>query len=269
MEIFHPTSLIDWLADTSDFLARHEAEHGLMLGVARAMREPPPDAYFACIRDDDVVFAAAMRLDWRLILSREARRGALALVAKDADSPLLKTVLGPSESVERFTTASTRPWRDVMSQGIYECRVVTPPPRMVGKRRLAAAEDRDLLVAWLRSFVAEALHEQLDDVAAGARVDEHIAERHFHVLDVDGTIVSLAAAVAPTVHGIRVNHVYTPPEYRGRGYASTLVASLTQALLDSGHRFTFLHTDLANPTSNRIYMRIGYRQVATFRMAQL
>jgi hypothetical protein len=46
-----------------------------------------------------------------------------------------------------------------------------------------------------------------------------------------------------------------------RGYASACVAGLTQRLLDEGHAFCCLCTDLANPTSNRIYQTIGYRPV--------
>ncbi|MCA9556723.1 MAG: GNAT family N-acetyltransferase, partial [Myxococcales bacterium] len=77
----------------------------------------------------------------------------------------------------------------------------------------------------------------------------------------DGEAVSMAAAVSPTPHGVRVNFVYTPPERRGRGYASACVAALSQAQLDAGRQFCFLYTDLANPTSNAIYQRIGYRPV--------
>jgi hypothetical protein len=66
----------------------------------------------------------------------------------------------------------------------------------------------------------------------------------------------------PTPNGIRIGPVYTPPEHRGKGYASNLVATQSQWLLDSGRRFCFLYTDLANPISNSIYQRIGYRQVA-------
>jgi predicted GNAT family acetyltransferase len=58
-----------------------------------------------------------------------------------------------------------------------------------------------------------------------------------------------------------VGPVYTPPELRGRGYATTLVAELSRWLLGRGNRFCFLYTDLANPTSNAIYARIGYRRV--------
>jgi hypothetical protein len=56
--------------------------------------------------------------------------------------------------------------------------------------------------------------------------------------------------------------VYTPPELRGRGYATALTAELSQRLLDQGRRFCFLFTDLTNPTSNAIYERIGYVRVA-------
>jgi len=87
-----------------------------------------------------------------------------------------------------------------------------------------------------------------------------------HVWDVRGAPVASAAAVGPTPNGIRLNHVYTPPALRGRGYASALVASLSRHLLDEGRAFVFLHTDLSNPISNRVYERIGYVRVAEVEM---
>ena len=74
----------------------------------------------------------------------------------------------------------------------------------------------------------------------------------------------MAAAARPTLHGITVNLVYTPPEHRGRGYASNCVAALSQRMLDGGYQFCTLFTNLANPTSNDIYQQIGYRQIADF-----
>jgi predicted GNAT family acetyltransferase len=79
---------------------------------------------------------------------------------------------------------------------------------------------------------------------------------------VDGEPVALAGAGNPTLNGVRIGPVYTPPERRKRGYASALVAHLSQHLLDSGHRFCFLFTDLNNPTSNHIYQDVGYRPVS-------
>jgi predicted GNAT family acetyltransferase len=77
----------------------------------------------------------------------------------------------------------------------------------------------------------------------------------------DGGPVSMTMAAAVTPHGSRIGAVYTPPELRGRGYASALVAAVSQAQLDTGRAFCFLFTDLANPTSNKIYRHLGYEAV--------
>lgn len=240
-----------------------------MLGVAMATAEPAPDAYWSVVLHRGSVVGAALRTTTSLILSREGAPGAMALVATDAASPQLRRILGPPDCVERFAAASQDAWSPVMSQGIYECRAVSLPGQVSGLRRVAKAADRETLAAWAQRLSAEALNEHVTDEEALVRVDNHIARGAMHVWEDDRHVVSVAAAVAPTPHGVRINNVYTPPEWRGRGYAGALVASLTQAMLESGRAFTFLHTDLTNPTSNRLYLRIGYRHVADCRVAQL
>ena len=74
-------------------------------------------------------------------------------------------------------------------------------------------------------------------------------------------MVSLVGAGGETPHGIRIGPVYTPPERRSRGYASSLTAAASQDQLDRGREFVFLFTDLGNPTSNKIYQAIGYEPV--------
>ena len=73
--------------------------------------------------------------------------------------------------------------------------------------------------------------------------------------------VSMAMWQGQTPNDVRVSFVFTPMDRRNRGYASACVAALSQHLLDQGHQFCFLFTDLANPTSNHIYQRIGYHPV--------
>ena len=77
----------------------------------------------------------------------------------------------------------------------------------------------------------------------------------------EGEPVSATGFGSPTPNGSRIGPVYTPPERRGHGYASVLVAEVSQAQLDAGKRFCFLYTDLANPTSNKIYVDLGYERV--------
>ncbi|MGH3507437.1 MAG: GNAT family N-acetyltransferase, partial [Nocardioidaceae bacterium] len=93
-----------------------------------------------------------------------------------------------------------------------------------------------------------------------ADVDRRIREGRLHVWD-DGGRVCMVGTAWPVEGVARIGPVYTPPAYRGRGYASNLTAHVTGQVLSSGLVPT-LFTDLANPTSNKIYQAIGYRGVA-------
>ena len=269
MNIARPGSLPEFVAQATPFLIAHEVEHGLLLGVALATTEPAADAYWSLVLHHGAVIAAGLRTASILILSCEDAAGAMALVATDSASPQLRRIVGPPDSIERFIAASPQSWSLVMTQGIYECRAVALPEKVSGVRRVAQPEDRKTLAAWAQRLHSEALNEHLAEEDALLRVANHIAHGAMHVWEDHRRIVSVAAAVAPTPHGIRINNVYTPPEHRGRGYAGALVGSLTQAMLESGRDFTFLHTDLSNPTSNQLYVRLGYRRVGGFRVAQL
>jgi GNAT superfamily N-acetyltransferase len=268
MELMRPASVTEFLQYGTSFLSEHEAQHGLMLGVAIATRPSAP-VYCALVLANGNVVAAGLRTNTRLIVSREGRGGAMALIAADAHHPGCDAVLGPIAAVDAFVAGSQLPWSRGMTQGIYESRRVVGAPRAHGRFRQAQSNDRDLLAHWSRRLHAEALSEEISLESAIARVDGHIDRGDMHVWEVEGRLVSVAAAVAPTPHGIRINNVYTPPEERGRGYASALVAALTQAVLDGGREFAFLHTDLANPTSNAIYKRLGYELVGDFQVYSL
>ena len=156
-----------------------------------------------------------------------------------------------------------------MRQGVYALDRVEPLPAAAGTARVAeTAEDRELALRWWIAFGAEVLHEGgPGHERAEVMVDHRLSSPTGGILlwADEGEPVSLAAWGGPTPNGIRVGPVYTPPELRGRGYATAVTAELSRRLLDGtlfegGRRFCFLYTDLANPTSNAIYERIGYHQ---------
>jgi predicted GNAT family acetyltransferase len=126
--------------------------------------------------------------------------------------------------------------------------------------RPATPADLDVLAAWVQAF-RESIGEAF---LGGARelAEQRIRDGEMFLWHVEGQPVAMAGAIGPTRNGIRIVLVYTPPEHRNRGYASNLVATLTQHQLDAGRRFCFLTTDLTNPTSNKIYRQIGYRPVS-------
>jgi predicted GNAT family acetyltransferase len=131
--------------------------------------------------------------------------------------------------------------------------------------RQATAADLDLVAQWFVDFTEQALPdiETLTLNEAHEQVKIRI-ERGMIYLWEDGEVVSLAGSSRPTPNGIAIGPVYTPPQFRGKGYASSCVAQLSQLLLDQGRSFITLFTDLANPTSNRIYQNIGYRPVCDY-----
>ena len=76
--------------------------------------------------------------------------------------------------------------------------------------------------------------------------------------------VSMAAINRKTKNVGVIGYVYTPKEFRGKGYATTLVKIVSKKILQNGFTYCSLFTDSANPTSNYIYRKIGYEPVAEF-----
>jgi predicted GNAT family acetyltransferase len=139
---------------------------------------------------------------------------------------------------------------------LFELGVLVPPePSPAGVARIAGQADRELLISWFTAFGAE-VGEQAGDAAAS--VDGRLGFGGLTLWEVSGSAVSLAGISRPASGVVQVGPVYTPPSCRGRGYAGAVTAAVSQAALDAGAQQVALVTDLANPTSNALYQRLGY-----------
>lgn len=260
-----------FLEKAERLLLADEARNNLLLGIAGNLRDHPglyDEHRLWLVRDAGRPVAAAARTPpFNLVLARPASDAALLALAEAIDEEL-PGVTGALPEAERFAVC----WqerhrvtaRTAMAQGIYSLERVVSPPQPAGAAREAHPGDRELLVDWLIAFAREAVHENDGGPDRAPRVVEHRLSSSTSGLllwEDGGRPVSLAGWGGRTPGGIRVGPVYTPPELRGRGYATALTAELSQRQLDAGRRFCFLYTDLANPTSNAIYERIGYRRV--------
>ncbi len=270
MELRRFAAVGDFLSVAEPFLVEREAEHNLILGVASSLIEAPEaysgPPYLAVVVDRDRVVAAAVRTPpFRLVLSEVDDPRAIGLLAADWPANELPGVLGPVEHVRDFVEARAAlggpPAALEMSERVYQLTEVEPMPSIAGRARPARLDDRDLVIAWLEAFRLDAFGEA-EPASVVADADRWLARRgrSLHLWE-DGDAVSLAGIGARTPNGVRIGPVYTPPDARRRGYASALVAAVSQEALDAGRRFCFLFTDLANPTSNHIYQAIGYTPV--------
>lgn len=262
------------VADAAQFLERSgtllladEARHNLILGIAGTLRDSPnvyPDYGLWLIEDGGAPAGAALRTrPFNLVLARGSD-DAVDLLANTIEEPL-PGIVGALPEVDRFVVARGEHAEPRVRQGIYALQTVAPLAQpAAGRRRAATTADRPLLLEWWRAFGVEALGEQDPDEERIARnVDHKLAEAGGGIAlwEDDGRPVSAVGFGSPTPSGIRIGPVYTPPELRSRGYASALTAHVSAEQLARGRRFCFLYTDLANPTSNRIYTAIGYEQV--------
>jgi predicted GNAT family acetyltransferase len=256
-------------------LLPHEAENSLLLGVAlrvlggHSYGEEAP--FFACVEKGGRLPLIALRTPpYNLLLCTDGpARDALHLIAQHlADRrTALPGAHGRVDAVDAFAelwkaeTGVTG--RVAMEQRLYQLTQVARPMDVPGRGRWATLDDLDVLTPWAEAFLDEAVPDDPKHDARGM-LERTIAARGLLVWE-DGALVSMCGRSRPTPHGESISLVYTPPTLRGRGYASACVAELSQRVLDSGKSFCTLYADLANPTSNAIYQRIGYRPLCDFR----
>ncbi|GIP35407.1 GNAT family N-acetyltransferase [Paenibacillus sp. J2TS4] len=256
------------------FLKQREAENNLALGIltslAAGKRRTESEPLMAAIQEgDEPALVLLMTPPNNLILVGETSRlhedccpfAVKSLLEMNVDVP---GVIGDPAILSEFIKA----WEHntgctaevVMSQRIYRLDRVTEFSISPGRMRRIAAADTDLAAGWLHLFAKE-IGEQLPYDKALTKARSIVEEGTLFFWEDGGRPVSMAMKTRPTANGSVVSMVYTPPEFRGRGYATSCVASLSSLLLEQGYSFCTLYTDLANNTSNKIYQNIGYRPI--------
>jgi predicted GNAT family acetyltransferase len=180
--------------------------------------------------------------------------------------PDLSGVRGVRDTAVAFAEA----WRSVTGRDgtveteerLYRLGILQPPAGVSGQCREAVHSDNALLVDWVEQFFVETFGHRRDDTAGRRFVDDANAIGDRFVLWEDGGgAVSMAMLRAPSAGVSRIGPVFTPPCSRGRGYGSAVTAAAADLAHRAGVADVVLFADLANPTSNAIYQRIGFEAV--------
>jgi predicted GNAT family acetyltransferase len=272
MRLIQYSDPVIFLERARRFLEEYEVENNLMIGIASWLATHPKQIeklpYLATVEEDGNLQAAAMMTPpYRLVLSR-ANKTALAAIVDHLSSEGIVPpgVNGPKQTSQAFAELWVQETGCRLqlhrSLRIYELTRVVSPPAAEGHLRLTSGNDGNTLVRWIHSFGVD-IGETQSQEEASKTLRRLLNDQRLYVWE-DKELRSMAAWSGPTTHGVRISLVYTPPQFRRRGYASACVAALSKAMLDSGRRFCCLFTDLSDETSNHIYQQIGYRPVCDF-----
>ena len=256
-----------FLEAAQDWLLEAEVENNLPLGIALSWRgrgpaDPPP--YWATIRDANRIVGCAFRTPpHQLGVTRLPPAGVAPLV-EDVGRVYssLNGVGGPTADAEAFArdwvARHGGTWKTRFRMRLHELtRVSFPALLSPGSLRKATEADLPLAREWVDAFVRDVgLSVAVPDMAQRLIGQERL----FFWVDA-GHECAMVSSSRETRSCCAINMVYTPPQFRRSGYATAAVATLSNALLNGGRRFCCLYTDVANPTSNSIYAKIGYRPI--------
>jgi len=273
MEIKYFVKASDFLSHTAVLLQQDEARYGLILGIAKRLVKDThaygkTAPWFCVVTDSRKIVAAAIRTPPHNVLLAQFAGDPDKVAAFLADSiskrlEIIPGVVGDKIIAEPFAEYWCAGYgiqnKGKMAERIYRLDKINNVAYAAGKLRPATMNDEEMLAKWIRAFYIDVFH----TVNSRRPVDEvtSLVERKEIYVWEDSVPVSMAARTRPTENGISIGLVYTPLELRQKGYGTSCVAALCKELLDSGYKFCSLYADLANPISNSIYKKIGFREV--------
>jgi predicted GNAT family acetyltransferase len=249
-------SLDEYHGRAGEFVAARPAENTVLLTVAETVRKRGPHAY----GDESPLFGwwegggAFLHTPPFPLTTTALPDPAIAALAAALADRSISAFAGPADVARTFADARGGSWSVRRREWLYRLGTLRrPDPPVPGRVVPAADVDRDLLVSWMGTFMAY--------IGEGDRDPRRQVENNIGGLSVwlhDDEPVCLAGTSPRLAGMVRIGPVYTPPELRGRGYGAALTAALCEAAADAE---ILLFADQANPTSNRLYQRLGFEPV--------
>ena len=261
----------DFQRTAGGWLAREPRRNNLILSILRRTMKLAEPARAWLVSSDTGPEIALLQTPRQPVVSSdghvEAAQRAARLLPID-----LPGIVGPSAIADAFCeerrahlSGNAHLHGEMIFYTLDRVEVFRRPP---GELRRATIGDFDdllpLAIAAAKDMnlpPVEQIPEEVDK-----RVRRNIAANRQFLWHEESSIQAIASSAESMENaGARIGLVYTRPELRGRGYGTAITGSLAQLLLDEGQAWVSLFADTANPTSNGIYQRLGFKPELIYR----
>lgn len=261
---------ISFYQKVKDYLNLHEVENNLIVGLAKNMaenkREFDGGELYYVLTDAERIVGVALRtnVDTALLVSKMPEEVISILVKKiKSDKVHLIGINGEIETVKKFVGRFGVACKIHLHQGLFYADSIIEPMVQGNVHHLKIEDGPEFKIAlnFLRGFMADCFDDDsLEKADKYLRRTIRSGEVYLWQ-DCSGNFTSMAAKTREGDKGAAISLVYTEPTHRGKGHAKGVCARLTNDIFKSGKSIAYLHTDLKNPISNKIYQEIGFKKI--------
>lgn len=249
-----------------DMLHHNEVTNILTIGLLRSAeaQDDFSKCFYAVGYVEETIEIGLMIQGLHLILMTESDQNLkLAAEFMSKQDITYPGVIGPRPYVDQFVEYlndfGKKSIELDMSQRIYKLTHVNETAKVAGNMRYAGPEDLETIIKWNGEFaIMDGVEPDYERMRK--RRGKDIEKKRLFVWEVDGEVVTMTSLSKSSGSGVIVSLVFTPEDQRKKGYATALVSEVSKYALEQ-YDYCALYTDLSNPISNSIYMKIGYKEI--------
>lgn len=259
--------------DSSMFLLGNMRQAGLVDNDQRYSGR-----YAVQVQNDQITGVAAHYWNGNLICQAAPEHVAeLCKAAVDASGRFIHGIIGPSAQVaaaqRAFGVTNDFVQMDAVERlySLQLSKIVVPSllSRGLVVARPIADQDLPLLIEWRNGYTIESLNAKPSpELTRQSRsgMKRSLREDTGWILEAEGTPVAFTDFNAVLPEARQVGGVWTPPEFRGRGYARAIVAASLLAARDIGTTKAILFTGEENIPAQKAYQALGFEQIGDYRL---
>lgn len=169
-------------------------------------------------------------------------------------------ILGNKADTDLYIQVSKKAFKLDLAMDIMAIDEFQVLPRK-GRLVVPTADDIDFIAQGICNFTKEALHDSITFYEAREKVQLYLSRGYFYLYEnEEGKKTSFAGLTKRSPNSLTISAVYTFDEYRGKGYAKSMINLICEWALQQV-KHVALFVDKKNPISNKVYLDNGFKYI--------